>query len=90
MKRLLMILCILLNASPSWAGMCTVIVSRVCHAGKLCRTSESHTDITPSSTECLDYARRFCPVYFAEGVASKQVRVSFDEQPLNKGGNICQ
>lgn len=70
--------------------MCTAMVRRVCHPQKPCRTSETHSELTPSAEHCLAYAKRLCPVFFTEGVASKQVHASFDGQPLQGGRNLCQ
>jgi hypothetical protein len=90
MKKLLLILSLLLWAATASAGVCTTLITRICQPGKPCRTSETHTDLANSPEECLASAQRFCPVYFTEGVAGKQVRSIYDGQPLQEGQNICR
>jgi len=88
MKRVVFALIFMFFSFDAFAGVCTTLVTRVCQPGKTCRTSESHTDLANTPEECLSIAKRFCPVYFTEGVATKQVRVLFDGQPLSQ--NLCQ
>ena len=86
--KLILVLILTLYCSQALAGVCATLVTRVCQPGKPCRTSESHTDLANTPEECLNTAKRFCPVYFTEGVAGKQVRVFFEGQPLSQ--NVCQ
>lgn len=90
MKRFLLILIICLYVSPASAAVCTTFVKRVCQPDKPCKTSESYTSFADSPSECIVQSKRFCPVYLTEAVASKQVHVHFDGQPLNQEKSICQ
>ncbi|GEM_PF-2291827 len=76
-------------SSLSWAGTCTAFVERTCQQDKPCRSSETQTRLVSSVEECIAFARHFCPVYFSEGVASKQVKASFDGSPV-PSGNLCR
>lgn len=88
MNRLFLVLIIILYATPLWAGVCTTFVQRVCQPGKSCRTSESHTGLANSASECVSQARQFCTVHLTEEIASKRVRAEFEGKPVEQ--NICQ
>jgi hypothetical protein len=90
MKQALLALAFFLISTTAWAGLCTTMITRSCQPGKTCRTSETYTQLVNSEEECLSIARRFCPVYFSECVAHKQVRATFEGATLAGGQNLCQ
>ena len=90
MKLTLLTIIFVLIGSTAWAGLCTTMITRSCQPGKTCRTSETYTQLVNSTEECLSIARRFCPVYFSECVAHKQVHANFEGAPLAGGQNLCQ
>jgi len=90
MKQTLLALIFFLVSSSAWAGLCTTMITRSCQPGKTCRTSETYTQLVNSVEECLSIARRFCPVYFSECVAHKQVHATYEGTSLEGGQNLCQ
>jgi len=90
MKSLILSAILLLGlAAPATAGICTAQIQRVCKPNNPCRPSETLTHLNNSAEECLAHAKKLCTIYFSDGIASKQVRASFEGKPLSGGQNLC-
>lgn len=91
MKSFILSLFFVLTATgPAFAGLCTAHIERVCKPNRLCRPTETLTQLKNSPDECLTLAKGLCTIHFSDGIVSKQVRANFEGQSLAGGQNLCK